>query len=87
MTRQDRDVRGEIREFIRTNYLYMQPDVPVRDSDDLLGLGLFDSLAFVELVEHVHAEYDVEVLDREITEDNFGSVEAIATFVDHKQRR
>ena len=79
------DIRAEIGDFIRENYLYMQPDLPLGDRDDLLGLGLFDSLAFVELVEHVHSRYDVEVLDREITEENFGSVDAIATFIERKR--
>ena len=79
------DVGIEVAAFIKDNYLYMHPDVELKHSDDLLGLGLIDSLAFVELVEHVQTRFRVEVLDREITEDNFGSVDAISAFVRRKQ--
>jgi acyl carrier protein len=85
--REASDTRTEIRDFIRENYLYMQADVPLDDGDDLLGRGLFDSLAFVELVEHVQTRYDTAVQDLEITEDNFGSVAAIAGFIERKRAR
>jgi acyl carrier protein len=81
------DVREHIRDFIRENYLYMHPDVQFGDGDNLLGLGLVDSLAFVELVEHVQTRYKFEVQDREITEENFGSVDGIALFIESKQGR
>ena len=41
-------------------------------------LGVIDSLGFVELVEEVQARYGVGVADIEITEENFGSIDAIA---------
>jgi acyl carrier protein len=40
---------------------------------------------FAELVEEVQERYAVEVQDVEITEDNFGSVDAIVAFVDRKR--
>jgi len=79
------EVRDEIREFIRENFLYMRPDLELQDGDNLLGLGLIDSLGFVELVEEVQARYGIQVQDVEITEDNFGSVDAITGFVERKR--
>ncbi len=82
----DTDVRREIRSFLTDNFLYMRPELDLRDDDDLLGLAVLDSLGFVELVEEVQTRYSIDVRDLEITEQNFGSIDAIATFV-HRKRR
>ena len=57
------------------------PDVELADGDDLLKLGIIDSLGFVELVEEVQSRYGIAVDDVEITEENFGSIDAITGFV------
>jgi D-alanine--poly(phosphoribitol) ligase subunit 2 len=77
-------VGAEMRTFIEENFAYMRPDLEIGDDDDLLGLGLIDSLGFVELVEQVQARYNVRVDDVEITEDNFGSLNAIVGFIERK---
>jgi acyl carrier protein len=79
------DVRGEMRSFMEENFLYMRPDVELSDDDQFLALGVIDSLGFVELVEEVQSRYGLAIEDVEITEENFGSIEAIAKFVAAKQ--
>ena len=79
------DVRNDIRGFIEDNFLYLRPDVDLSDGDDFLSLGIIDSLGFVELVEEVQGRYSVEIADVEITEENFGSIDAIVSFVGRKQ--
>ena len=79
-------VRDQISEFIRENFLYMRPDHILKADDELMGLALIDSLGFVELVEEVQDRYGVDVLDVEISEQNFGSVNAIVRFVESKRR-
>ena len=79
------DVRRETRDFIEREFLYMHPDVELADGDALLALGIIDSLGFVELVEEVQSRYGILVDDIEITEENFGSIEAIARFVEQKR--
>jgi len=74
-------IRAQVRKFIEDNFLYMRPDLHLGDDDDLLGLGIMDSLGFVELVEEVQSRHGIEVHDAEITEENFGSVSAVARFV------
>jgi acyl carrier protein len=81
----DNDVRAEIRSYVEENFLYMHPGVELSDEDDFLALGVIDSLGFVELVEEVQSRYGLEVSDIEITEENFGSIAAIARFVGVKQ--
>ncbi|MGI8674951.1 MAG: acyl carrier protein [Thermoleophilaceae bacterium] len=78
-------LRGEIRGFIEDEFLYLRPEIDLRDDDQLLALGIIDSLGFVELVEEVQARYGISVLDTEITEENFGSVDAIAGYVERKR--
>jgi acyl carrier protein len=63
----------------------MHPDLELTDDEDLLAKGVIDSLGFVELVEEVQSRYSVAVQDVEITEENFGSINAIAGFVDRKR--
>jgi acyl carrier protein len=74
-------VRAEVREFIEENFLYMHPDLELGDEDALLDLGVIDSMGFVELVDEVQERYGIRVSDVEITDENFGSVAAVARFV------
>ena len=85
MSSDNGEVRKEMRIFISEQFLYMQPDRKLADSDQLLGEGIVDSLGFVELVEEVQSRYGVIVADTEITEENFGSVDAIAGYVERKR--
>jgi acyl carrier protein len=79
-------VRQEMRSYIEENFLYLHPGVEVKDGDDFLTLGIVDSLGFVELVEEVQSRYDIAVEDVDITEENFGSIDAITSYVARKQQ-
>ena len=85
MTEATGDVRGEMRSYIEENFLYLHPNVELKDGDDFLTLGVVDSLGFVELVEEVQSRYALEVQDVEITEENFGSIDAITGYVQRKR--
>jgi acyl carrier protein len=84
MTQSSDQVRMKMRNFIDENFLYLQPDLDLRDDQDLLALGVVDSLGFVELVEEVQSLFGVTVEDVEVTEENFGSIDAIVAFVQRK---
>ena len=85
MSQANGEVQKEMRVFIEEQFLYMRPDTELGDTDQLLDLGIVDSLGFVELVEEVQTRYGVTVADTEITEENFGSIDAIARFVERKK--
>jgi acyl carrier protein len=85
MTNGDSNIRSEMRGFIEENFLYLRPDVELADGDDFLALGIIDSLGFVELVEEVQSRYTIVIDDVEITEENFGSIDAITGFVERKR--
>lgn len=79
------EVRQEMRAFIEDNFLYFDPDAKLTDDQDLLEAGIVDSLGFVELVEEVESRFAVSVQDLEITEENFGSIDGIARYVEGKR--
>lgn len=85
MTETVTDVRNQMRGFIEENFLYLRPDVELGDGDDFLALGVIDSLGFVELVEEVQSRFGIAIEDIEITEENFGSIDAIAGYVERKR--
>ncbi len=78
-------LRHELRTYIEETFLYLHPGVELADGDEFLDLGIIDSLGFVELVEEVQTRYGVAVEDVEITEENFGSLDAIVAFVERKR--
>ena len=79
------NVRRELLAYVEENFLYLKPDVELGPQDNLLALGVIDSLGFIELVEEVQARYAVEVADVEITEENFGSIGALAAYIEGKK--
>ena len=85
MTEVAQNVRSELRHYIEENFLYLHPGLELKDDDQFLTLGIVDSLGFVELVEEVQARYAITVEDVEITEENFGSIDAIVAYVEQKR--
>jgi acyl carrier protein len=63
----------------------MQPDFVLNDDDPLLERGVVDSMGIAEMLTFLDDEFGVKVADDEITEDNLGSLRAIATFVLRKR--
>jgi acyl carrier protein len=79
-------VRAQLRAYIEEAFLYLHPEVELRDDDPFLELGVIDSLGFVELVEEVQMRYGIAVDALEITEENFGSLDALVAFVERRRR-
>ncbi|MDO8184245.1 acyl carrier protein [Conexibacter sp. JD483] len=75
----------ELRDYIAETFLYMHPEVDLKDDDQFLELGVIDSLGFVELVDEVQTRYGITVDDVEITEENFGSIVALVAFIEAKR--
>jgi acyl carrier protein len=78
------DVLQRTRAYIVDNFLYMRRDVQLAASDSLLGRGIIDSMGVMELVQFIEESFGVRVDDEDITEENLGSLDAIASFVTSK---
>jgi acyl carrier protein len=70
-----------VRAFVQENFLYMMPDFELADDDRLLEKGVVDSMGIAELIAFIEAQYGVFAAEDEISEANFGSLEAIGRFV------
>jgi acyl carrier protein len=79
-------VADRTRAFIRESFLYARPDFPLDDDADLLAAGIIDSMGVMELIEFLDREFQVEVDDDDITEENLGTVSAIARYVAGRNR-
>lgn len=78
-------LRAELRGYVEEAFLYLHPDVELADGDRFLELGVIDSMGFVELVEEVQSRYGIAVEALEITEENFGSIDALVAFVERRR--
>jgi acyl carrier protein len=73
---------AQVRQFIQENFLYMRPDLQFTDDEPLLGRGIIDSLGVMELIGFVEEAFGIQVNDFDVTEEHFGSVAAIARYVE-----
>lgn len=78
-------VTERIGEYIRDNYLYMRPDLEIETDTPLLESGVLDSMGVIELIEFLESEFEIEVDDGEITEENLESIEAATALVLRKK--
>ena len=72
-------------EWGRATFLYARPDFDLSPDLPLLERGVVDSTGVVELVEFLQDEFKIKVADDDITEENLGSIGAIARFVARKR--
>ena len=79
------DIIERTRAFVIENFLYARRDIPMNPDDGFLERGIVDSLGVVEFVAFIEDEFDIEVGDDEVTEQNFGTLTDIATFVVSKR--
>ena len=80
----EQDIAARVREYVTENFLYMRQGYEFSDTDSLPAHGIVDFTGVAELVAFIREEFDVSVDEADITEDNFGTLAAIARFVAEK---
>ena len=75
------DILTRTRAYIQENFLYMRPQFKLGDNDPLLQQGVIDSMGVMELIGFLKSEFGLVVPDDDITEEHFGSLNAIARYV------
>lgn len=55
------------------------------DEDQLFSRGVIDSLQLVEIIERLQSELGIEIDGEDLSPENFGSVAAMARFLERKQ--
>lgn len=79
------EARQRIKRYIAFNYLFSDDPESLGDQQPLIESGILDSMGIHELITFIEGDFGIRVRPDEMLPANFGSVEAIATFVQHKQ--
>lgn len=58
----------------------------LNDDSLLLGSGIIDSLAMLDVIAFLEKSFAIAVTDEELTPENFGSIRSLASFVESKRR-
>lgn len=80
------DILNKTRAYLLENFLYAQPDFELNQEDSLLQKGVLDSMGVIEVLEFLQDEFGVQFEDDEITEENLGSLSAIAKYISTKRQ-
>jgi acyl carrier protein len=78
-------ISEEVRMWIVERALPGEDPSAVSEDHDLLGSGILDSLAIVQLLGHLRAHYGVVVSPEEVNLRNFGTARAIAAYIGSKR--
>lgn len=78
------EIRDKVWAYIVENFLYMRPNLQVDPDDSLLRKGVFDSLGVMEVIGFVEETFGIAVAQEDVTEANFGTLNAIAAYVEAK---
>ena len=80
----DEEIRSRVWTFLSETFLYMRPDFQVGPDDSLMRAGVIDSLGVMEVIEFVEEMAGIQIAEDEITEANFGTLNAIARYIGRK---
>jgi acyl carrier protein len=75
-------IADQVRTYIIDSFLDAKQGAALRNDTDLLGL--LDSLQLLRMVVHLEASFGIKVDDSELTAENLGSVQRIASFLARK---
>lgn len=78
------DVKAQLREFIRMNYLFGDETRMPDDDESLIESGVIDSTGILELIEFLEEQFGIEVSDTDTIPQNLGTVAALSRFVMRK---
>ena len=77
------DMEEEILELLSAEF----PEVDFTASDELVDDGLLDSLTITGIIATLSMEYDIEIPYEEIIEENFNSIDGLASMVERLQEK
>ena len=55
------------------------------DETPLLGSGIIDSLAMLDVLAFLEESFQINIADEELIPENFGTVKSLVSFVDNKR--
>jgi methoxymalonate biosynthesis acyl carrier protein len=77
------DTLEQLRDHVTDRFAHGRTE-PIEPDDDLLRLGILDSMAIMEIVGFLEMMYGVSVEGDDVTIDNFRSLAAMTELVERK---
>jgi acyl carrier protein len=78
-------IKEELRQYILIEFLPGEKPSNLKDDTPLRTSGILDSVATLKLVSFIEERCGIEVEAHETGNDNFDSIDSIASFVEGKQ--
>ncbi len=72
---------AKIKDYVEHQLRMVGDDVVLEPEDDLVELG-FDSIAYVRLIAWIKTTFGVDIPPLDVTPDRFGTVGAIASYLE-----
>lgn len=70
-----------IKEFIENELMRSKKNMSLQVTDNLLDSGVIDSMGIQILVNYLESNFSISIADKDLTPDNFETVEAIWSLV------
>jgi acyl carrier protein len=78
------EIKPQIRNYIAQNILFSDNGFKYDDDASFLEEGIVDSLGIMELVLFIEERFGLSVDDRDLTPDNFDSVNKMANYIQNR---
>jgi len=75
-------MKEQIREFV-CETTFSDPK-KINDHTLLFDEGIFDSMGLLSLITFLEQDFNIKIADSELDADNFGSIDAITSFLERK---
>lgn len=79
-----KDVKSDLREFIKNNFMYASDSHDLDDDTSFLDRGIIDSTGVLEIIDFLEESYDISIENGEVIPDNLDSINRINRFVNRK---
>ena len=78
-------MKEQIRNFVcKTTF---SDPLKIKDSTLLFDEGIFDSMGLLNLISFIEQNFSIKVTDSELDAANFGSIDAIASYLERKTKQ
>ncbi len=78
-------IKDEIRDYILSEFLPGESPANLKDDTPLRTGGVLDSMATLQLVNHVESRFGIEIEAHEAGVENFDRICDMAAFIAHKR--
>ena len=74
------EINDQLKDFIVENFLFGQRGSLDNDTD-FFEKGIIDSTGIIELISYIEMTFNFNILDEELTLENFSSINKVSAFI------